>query len=128
MSSFPVKLLAVIAICVLVGVSSAPLPFGGEKESSLHVSNCRDGSRKMTTEKEVECTEKVYVIFSASIINSPGFMVLLGLIRPAPTAKGFWILILLLFDATTRNLALERGTDYDIGLDGIASGPIRETG
>ncbi|KAF3437503.1 hypothetical protein FNV43_RR20257 [Rhamnella rubrinervis] len=54
MSSFPVKLLAVIAICVLVGVSSAPLPFGsGEKESSLHVSNCRDGSRKMTTEKEV---------------------------------------------------------------------------
>ncbi|KAF3437396.1 hypothetical protein FNV43_RR20149 [Rhamnella rubrinervis] len=32
-----------------------------------------------------------------------------------------------LFDATTRNLALERGTDYNIGLIGIASCPIRET-
>ncbi|MCI23868.1 peroxisomal 24-dienoyl-CoA reductase-like, partial [Trifolium medium] len=30
-------------------------------------------------------------------------------------------------DATTRNLALEWGTDYDIRVNGIAPGPIRGT-
>ena len=30
-------------------------------------------------------------------------------------------------DATTRNLALEWGTDYDIRVNGIAPGPIGDT-
>lgn len=30
-------------------------------------------------------------------------------------------------DATTRNLALEWGTDYDIRVNGIAPGPISDT-
>lgn len=41
----------------------------------------------------------------------------------------FWISIVhqAAVDATTRNLALEWGTDYDIRVNGIAPGPISDT-